>query len=93
MLTALLKLHLAGWHLARLQCLSSCIVALCKVKTVNLTQRATAWPGRAEVDAHDRRLQRFFHYVAIQPALIAHVVVSFLPYTTSPLALARTTWM
>lgn len=93
MLTDILKLHFAGWHLARLKCLSSCIVALFKVKTVNLTQLATAFPGRAEVDSHYRRLQRFFQYVEIKPALIAHLVVSFLPYTTYPLALDRTTWM
>lgn len=93
MLTDILKLHFAGWHLARLKCLSSCIVALFKVKTVNLTQLATAFPGRAEVDSHYRRLQRFFQYVEIKPALIAHLVVSFLPYTTYTLALDRTTWM
>ena len=67
--------------------------SLFKVKTVHLTQLATAFPGRAEVDAHYRRLQRFFQYVAIKPAVIAHLVVSFLPYTTYPLALDRTTGM
>ena len=93
MLTDVLKLHFAGWHLARIKCLASLIVALFKAKTVNLTQLATAFPGRAEIDSHYRRLQRFFQHVEIKPALIAHLVVSFLPYTTYTLALDRTNWM
>jgi hypothetical protein len=93
MLTDVLKLHCAGWHLARVKCLAALIVALFKVKTVNLTQLATAFPGRAEVDSPYRRLQRFFQHVESKPAVIAHVVVAFLPYTTSTLALDRTTWM
>jgi hypothetical protein len=81
-ITDVLKLHFAGWHFARIKCLSSLIVALFKVKTVNLTQLASAFPGRVEVDSHYRRLQRFFQHVEIKPALIAHLVVSFLPYST-----------
>ena len=65
-----------------MKCLSSFIVALFKVKTVNLTQLATAFPGRAEVDSHYRRLQRFFQHVEINPAVIARLVVSFLSDTT-----------
>jgi Transposase DDE domain len=93
MLTDVLKLHFAGWHLARLKCLSALIVAVFKVKTVNLTQLATAFPGRAEPESHYRRIQRFFQHIEIKPALIAHVVVAFLPYTTYTVALDRTTWM
>jgi hypothetical protein len=93
MLTDGLTLHFAGWHLARMTCLASLIVALFKVKTVNLTHRATAFPGRAEVESHYRRRQRFFQPVESKPALIAHVVVAFLPDTTSPFALDRTTGM
>src|SRR5688572_14325987 len=92
MLTDILKLHL-GWNLARVKCLSALILALFKVKTVNLTELATAFPGRAQSDSHYRRLQRFFQHVEIKPALIAHLVVSFLPYTVYTLALDRTTWM
>src|SRR5688572_7066356 len=55
-----------------------------KVKTVNLTELATAFPGRAQSDSHYRRLQRFFQHIEIKPALIAQLVVSFLPYTVSP---------
>jgi hypothetical protein len=93
MLTDALKLHFGGWHLARIKCLSSLVIALFKVKTVNLTQLATAFPGRAEIASHYRRLQRFFQQVEIKPAVLAQVIVAFLPYTTYTLALDRTTWM
>ena len=78
MLTNSLNLHL-DWNLARVKCLSALIRALFKVKTVNLTELATAFPGRAQSDSHYRRLQRFFQHVEIKPALIAQLVVSFLP--------------
>ena len=92
MLTELLQLTF-GLHLARMKCLSSLIIALFKVKTVNLAEVATAFPGPAEIDSHYRRLQRFFEQVEIKPALMAQFVVSFLPYTTYTLSLDRTNWM
>jgi hypothetical protein len=93
MLTDVLKLHCAGWHLARIQCLSSLILGVFKVKTVKLTEIATTFPGRAEIESNYRRLQRFFQQVECNSTLIAQLVVSFLPYTTYTLALDRPTWM
>ena len=92
MLMDVLKLHF-GWHLARIKCLSYLIVALFKVRTVNLAEVATALPGTVELDSHYRRIQRFFAQVEIKPALMAHLVVSFLPYATYTLSLDRTNWM
>ena len=92
MLVNLLKLHF-GWHLARIKCLTSIIVALFKVKTVNLTEVATAFPGTAEMESHYKRLQRFFKQVDIKPSLIATFVVAFLPYETYTLSIDRTNWM
>jgi hypothetical protein len=88
MLVNLLKLHL-GWHLARIKCLASLIVALCKIKTVTLTEVATAFPGTAEIASHDKRLQRFFQQVEIKPSVIATCVVALLPYETSTLSMDR----
>jgi hypothetical protein len=82
MLTDVLKLHFADWHLARIKCLASLIMGVFKVKTVNLTQIATTFPGRAEIESNYRRLQRFFQHVEFNSTLIAQLVVSFLPYTT-----------
>lgn len=92
-LTHILKLHFADWHLARIKCLSYLIMGLFKVKTVNLTEIATTFPGRAEIESHYRRLQRFFQQVEFDSPLIAQLVVSFLPDPTYTLALDRTNWM
>jgi len=62
-LTNLLKLHFADWHLSRIKCLSSIMTGLFQVKTVNLAEIATPFPGRAEMESNYRRLQRFFQHV------------------------------
>src|SRR5205085_12303579 len=80
-------------HLARIKWLPSIILALFKVKTVNLTEVATAFPGTAEMESHYKRLQRFFKQVDIKPSLIATFVVTFLPYETYTLSMDRTNWM
>ena len=65
-----LKLHF-GWHLARIKCLAYIIITLFKVKTVNLTEIATAFPGPAEIESSYKQIQRFFKQVDIKPSLIA----------------------
>jgi hypothetical protein len=71
MLTEILKLHCADWHLARIKCLASLILGVFKVKTVHLTEIATTFPGRAEIESNYRRLQRFFQHVECNATLIA----------------------
>ena len=92
MLVDLLKLHF-GWHLARVTCLSYFIVALCKVKTVNLAELATAFPGTADVESHYKRLQRFLKQVDLPSPVVAQFVAAFLPYDAYTLSLDRTNWM
>jgi hypothetical protein len=92
MLTRMLNLHF-GWHLARVKCLSCLIIALFKVKTVNFVELATAFSGSAKVDSHYRRIQRFFKEVNIEPATVARLVASLLPYDQFILSIDRTTWM
>lgn len=82
-----------GLHRARLTCLAACVIALFKVKTVNLAQLATAFPGTADIDSHYRRLQRFFKHVQLQPAHLATFVLACLPNAPYTLALDRTQWM
>ena len=82
-----------GLHPARGTCLAALIIALFRVKTVNLAQLATAFPGTAEIDSHYRRLQRFFQYLQLQPARVATFVLAFLPDAPYTLALDRTQWM
>jgi len=61
-------------------------MGLFQVKTVNLTEIATTFPARAEIDSNYRRLQRFFQQIEFNSAVIAQLVVAFLPYTTYTLA-------
>ena len=82
-----------GLHRARVTCLAALVIALFKVKTVNLAQLATAFPGTAETDSHYRRLQRFFQCLQLQPARVATFVLAFLPDAPYTLALDRTQWM
>ena len=54
-----LRPHL-GWHGARLSFLAAFLIALLRVKTVNFSELATAFTGKALQDSHYKRLQRFF---------------------------------
>lgn len=67
------------WHLARIQCLANVLLALIRVRTVNLADLATAFCGTAQVESHYRRLQRFFQQVTLPQELIASFVVRVLP--------------
>lgn len=52
-----------SWNKARLNLLAQFLLALLKVRTVNLSQIASAMSGRACFDSHYKRLQRFLrHY-------------------------------
>ena len=92
LLTSLL-FQVFGWHLARAKCGAAIIVALIKVRTVNLTDLATALPGKAKVDSKYKRLQRFFKEVSLDFRLVAKLIVSWLPEGPWILAMDRTNWM
>jgi hypothetical protein len=59
--------------------LTNSFCTLFKVKTVNLAQVATAFPGRAKVESHYKRLQRFFRGFSLEYAVIAKLVTNLLP--------------
>ena len=80
-------------HRARLTCLAAIVIALFKVKIVNLAQPGTAFPGAAEIGSHGRRLKCFFKHVQFQPARMAEFILAFLPDAPYTLALDRTQWM
>lgn len=56
-LRRVLQPHLA-WHGARLAFVALFLIALFRVKTVNLAEVATAFSGKAQIDSHYKRLQR-----------------------------------
>lgn len=91
-LQAALRPHLP-WHGARLGFLAAFLIALLRVKTVNFAELATAFGGRAHIDSHTKRIQRFFRHYEINNAQIAKAVVALmnipLPWV---LSLDRTEW-
>lgn len=93
----LLKRALAqhlDWHGARLSFLAHFILALFKVRTVNLAEIAQAFSGRAKPASSYRRLPRFFQQFPLDEARIAHLIVHLAPVGEGPwyLTLDRTNW-
>ncbi len=54
------------------------LIALLRVKTVNLSELATAFSGKAHTDSHYKRLQRFFRHYELNYAEIAQAVVALM---------------
>ena len=69
-----LRAHL-NWHGARVTFLALFLVALYRVKTVNLAQIATAFPGTAKVESNYKRLQRFFRSFELDYDTLARLVI------------------
>jgi hypothetical protein len=71
-----------GWHGARVAFLASSVVALFHVKTVNLAEVATGFPGQAKTQSNYKRLQRFFRQFELEYSRLATLVVEWLdiPY-------------
>lgn len=81
------------WHKARVKFVAAFILALVTVKTVNLTQIASVFVGRAKQASKYKRLQRFFRDFELPLADIAQWVVKMLDLTESwTLSLDRTNW-
>jgi len=82
-----------NWHGARIDFLAKFIVALFTVRSVNLTKIAEAFSGKATVDSHYKRLQRFFKLFQLDFAQITFFVLkSFSNEENIILALDRTNW-
>ena len=83
-----------GWNKARADLLSFFIVALLKIRTVNLTKIAVAMPGRAKTESKYKRLQRFFAGFDFSMDSIATLIVRFLPISDEiwDLSMDRTNW-
>lgn len=79
LLQSTLKSHLP-WHGARLNFLAQLLIALFRVKTVNLAELATAFSGRVQQESDYKRLQRFFRYFELDYPVIAKTVVTLMPF-------------
>jgi hypothetical protein len=86
-------LERTGWNRARVKFLARFLVALFAVKTVCLTQIATAFPGVALPESSYKRAQRFLRGFQVDPGSVAHLIAS-LVHVEGPwvLALDRTNW-
>jgi Transposase DDE domain len=81
------------WNKARINFLAKFLVSLIEVRTVNLTEIAAVFPGRAKVESHYKRIQRFLRFFEISYAVIARWVVSLMGVPAPwVLTLDRTNW-
>ena len=84
---------LLGWHQARMTLLAQFVLALIKVRTVNLTQVAQAFAGSVTADSHDKRLPRFLREMPFDMDLFAKTLARlFCSEATWVLSMDRTNW-
>jgi hypothetical protein len=92
LLRTLLGTHL-NWHGARLDFLARFILAVLRVRSVNLARLAPVRSSRAKTGPNDVRLQRVMRAFTLDQAGIARMVGGLLP-SQQPwvLTLDRTNW-
>jgi hypothetical protein len=92
-LKAVLAEHLP-WHGARLNFLAQFLLAVLKVRRVSLAELATGFGGKAKVESHYKRLQRFFRGFEIDQDALARLRVRLVPVGDGSwrLTLDRTNW-
>jgi len=87
-----LQPHL-GWHGARVSFLALFLVAVFRVKTVNLSELATAFISTAQPESNYKRLQRFLGGFELDYYTLARFVVSLMDIPQPwVLSVDRTTW-
>lgn len=67
-----------SWHGARISFLALFMLALLKVKTVNLSELCLGFSGKALPESSYKRLQRFFREFELDYAQLATLVVSWM---------------
>jgi hypothetical protein len=81
------------WNKARINFVAKFLVALIQVKSVNLSEVATAFAGRAQPASHYKRAQRFLRFFNLPYASVAALALKLLgvppPWV---LTLDRTDW-
>jgi hypothetical protein len=83
-----------GWNKARMACFVGMLVALIKVRTVNLVELACAFGGMATMASRYKRIKRFFSQFTIDAAEVAGWVVAVLGLDKEAMYLSmdRTNW-
>ncbi len=90
-LMAVLRPHLP-WHRARLDFLAAFVLALIRVRSVNLAQIAVGLNPWAQIGSNYRRCQRFLAGFTVEQELIGRLVLKLLPQRPLTLSLDRTEW-
>jgi hypothetical protein len=82
------------WNKARMACFVGMLMALFKVRTINLTELACGFSSNATIDSRYKRIKRFFKDFTIDFPLVATWVVQFFDLSNKPLNLSmdRTNW-
>lgn len=84
---------LLDWHGARITFLALFLIALFRVKTVNLAELATAFPTQTKAESNYKRMQRFLRLFEMNYLEIAQVVVALIEIPKPwVLSVDRTTW-
>jgi hypothetical protein len=84
---------LLGWHGARLTFLALFLIALLRVKTINLAEIATGFRNKAKMDSNYKRLQRFFKDYDLDYSAIARAIMTLMDIPEPwILSLDRTEW-
>jgi hypothetical protein len=82
-----------NWHGARISFLALFLLALLKVKTVNLRELCLGFGGRALPESSYKRLQRFFREFELDETQLTTLVVNWMQIPGDwVLSLDRTTW-
>ena len=78
----------------RLELISTLIVSIIQLRTVNLTRLAVNFPGSAQTESCYRRIQSFFQKVTLDSSAIARLIAClFGPEEPWKLSMDRTNWM
>lgn len=81
------------WHQARLSFCASFIVALVKVRTVNLTEVALALNPAAKPTSNYRRIQRFLAGFKVDFEVVARLMIALVPLRSDfVVTIDRTNW-
>ena len=82
------------WHRARLVCAAATILALIKLRTVNLCQLALVLNPNAKPESNERRLRRFFSGFEFDFEVIARLIVALIPQQGDfTITIDRTHWL
>lgn len=81
------------WHGARVAFLAAFLIALFRVKTVNLAELSTAFVVSVQTESNYKRLQRFFQHFEVDYQTIAKTMVALMQIPQPwVLTLDRTQW-